>query len=128
MKQFATYKDLDVWIEARKLVGEIYTLTAKFPREEVFGLTNQMRRAAVSVLSNIAEGCGRGTSRGTVAFLFVARGSLYEVETQCVIAFDLKYIDSRNLESISERITSCKRLLNGLIRHHELKVDQTSNR
>lgn len=73
------YISLDVWKEARKLTNLVYELTKSYPNEEIFGLTSQMRRSAVSVPSNIAEGCGRDTSKETVHFVFIARGSLYEL-------------------------------------------------
>lgn len=68
------YKNSDVWIEARKLTKLVYDSTKSYPKEEIFGLTNQMRRCAVSVPSNIAESCGRNTSKETIHFLFIARG------------------------------------------------------
>lgn len=114
--------DLDVWIECRKLVNQVYALTKKFPREELFGLSDQMRRAAVSVLSNIAEACGRGTSKATTNFLFISRGSLYEVETQSIIACDQQFIKDDELQSLIEQITKCKRLINGFIRYYESKA------
>ncbi|GAB3834972.1 four helix bundle protein [Hymenobacter jeollabukensis] len=82
------YTELLVWQRSRALVALMYDLTRAFPREELLGLTNQMRRAAVSVPSNIAEGCGRQHARDTIQFLFVARGSLFELETQCYLAAD----------------------------------------
>lgn len=121
MMEIRTYKDLEVWIEGRKLVAEVYLVTRKFPKEELFSLTNQIRRAAVSVLSNIAEACGRGTSRATISFLFISRGSLYEMETQTIIARDLSYISDEELKALSDRITACKKLLNGFIRYYESK-------
>lgn len=89
------YTELEVWIEGRRLVDLVYTLTKKFPKEELFGLTNQIRRAAISIPSNIAKGCGRRTSRDTLQFLHVARGSLYELETQFYLAFDQEYVYKR---------------------------------
>ena len=85
-KENKSYTDLEVWQLARKLVSEVYASSLLFPKEELFGLTNQLRRAAVSVPSNIAEGCGRQTPRDTINFLFIARGSLYELETQVYVA------------------------------------------
>lgn len=86
------YKDLEVWIETRKLTKLVYDLTKSYPKEEIFGLTNQMRRSSVSVPSNIAEGCGRNTAKETTHFLFIARGSLFELETQFYLSLDLTYI------------------------------------
>lgn len=86
------FKNLDVWIEARKRTKVVYDSTKSYPKEENFGLTNQMRRCAVSFPSNIAEGCGRNTSKQTIHFLFIARCSLFELETQFYLSLDLKYI------------------------------------
>jgi four helix bundle protein len=86
--------DLDAWKASRTLVSAIYRVTQTFPREEVFGLTAQMRRASVSIPSNIAEGAARTGSREYAQFLNVARGSLSELETQLFIASDLGYIRS----------------------------------
>lgn len=76
------YTDLDVWIESRKLVKMVYDITKTFPKEELYGLVNQMRRSAVSDPLNISEGCSRRTSADTIHFLHIAHGSLYELETQ----------------------------------------------
>ncbi|MDF2832041.1 four helix bundle protein [Chryseobacterium indoltheticum] len=92
------YKNLDVWIETRKLTKLVYDLTKSYPKEEIFGLTNQMRRSSVSVPSNIAEGCGRNTAKETIHFLFIARGSLFELETQFYLSLDLEYINDENLQ------------------------------
>ena len=78
----------------------IYDLSKVFPKEEVYGLTNQMRRCAVSIPSNIAEGCGRQTAKDTINFLHTSRGSLYELETQCYVALDQKYIDENNFDIV----------------------------
>ena len=75
------YFELEVWKRCRRLVKDVYTLTQVFPREESFGLTAQLRRCAVSVPSNVAEGCGQNSAKDTLQFLYVARGSLYELET-----------------------------------------------
>lgn len=115
------YKNLDVWIEARKLTKIVYDSTKNYPKEEIFGLTNQMRRSAVSVPSNIAEGCGRNTSKETIHFLFIARGSLFELETQFYLSLDLEYINDEKLTPISNQITICKKLLNGFINYYKTK-------
>jgi len=91
------YTDLDVWMASRKLVKIVYDLTKSYPKEERYGLTNQMRRSAVSVPSNIAEGCGRRTSADTIQFLHIAKGSLYELETQLFLAFDQEYLKQSEL-------------------------------
>jgi four helix bundle protein len=112
------YTNLEVWQESRKLVNTTYVLTKSFPKEELFGLTNQMRRAAVSIVSNIAEGCGRQTEKDTINFLHISRGSLYELETQCFVALDQKYFTDEQFEHINNSIQSCKRLLNGFINYY----------
>jgi four helix bundle protein len=112
------YTKLEVWIAARELANKIYIETKAFPKEEIYGLTNQMRRCAVSIPSNIAEGCGRQTSKDTINFLHISRGSLYELETQLFIAQDQHYI-SANAEEIFERIQTVKRLLNGFINYYK---------
>ena len=112
------YTNLEVWQESRKLVNTTYVLTKSFPKEELFGLTNQMRRAAVSIVSNIAEGCGRQTAKDTINFLHISRGSLYELETQCFVALDQKYFTDEQFEHINDSIQSCKRLRNGFINYY----------
>lgn len=112
------YTDLEVWQECRKLTNHIYGLTKSFPKDEQFGLTNQIRRAAVSVASNIAEGCGRQTSKETINFLHISRGSLYELETQSFVAFDQEYISKQHFEDVFSKIQTCKRLLNGFINYY----------
>lgn len=119
-----TYRELDVWMQSRELVSGIYTLTKKFPREEQFGLTNQLRRAAVSVPSIIAEGCGRNHYKDSIQFFFHSRGSLYEIETQILISTDLGFLEIKSAESILEKIESCKRLLNGFIKYFEGMTDK----
>ncbi len=111
------YQDLLAWQKAIELVQAVYTTTAKFPQQEMFGLKSQMRRAAVSVPSNIAEGQGRATRGEFLQFLGHARGSLYELETQVVIASRLGYIEIENEESGSllAKARSVGRLVNALI-------------
>lgn len=89
------YTDLEIWIETRRLVNEIYQLTKSFPKEEVYGITNQIRRSSISVSSNITEGCGRQSSKETIHFLYIARGSLYELETQLYLSSDQNYISKK---------------------------------
>ena len=110
------YKDLETWQLAMKLVAEVYRVTKDFPREEIYGLTNQVRRAAVSVPSNIAEGQGRNSTKEFLHYLSIARGSLFEVETQLEIARQLFYIPSEDAALIEQLIASVGRLINGLSR------------
>ena len=90
------YTDLEVWIETRRLVNEVYQLTKSFPKEEVYGITNRIRRSSISVSSNIAEGCGRQSSKETIHFLYIPGGSLYELETQLYLSSDQNYIFKKN--------------------------------
>jgi four helix bundle protein len=92
------FKDLEIWKLSRKFCSDIYTITSRFPDSEKFGLTNQLRRAAVSVPSNIAEGCSRSSNKDLSRFLEIAIGSIYEIETQLLIAFDLGYIKQIKLD------------------------------
>lgn len=119
MSEINSYRDLDVWRQSRQLVKSIYQLSKTFPKEEQFGLTNQLRRAAISVPSNIAEGSGRNHSRDSIQFFFIARGSLYEIETQLIIAADLSFITESDLQEVLEQVTRCKRLLNGFINYFQ---------
>jgi four helix bundle protein len=112
-----SYKDLTVWQEGRKLVLSIYTMTKQFPADERYDLVSQMRRAAVSIPSNIAEGCGRQHTKDLIQFLIIARGSLYELETQVYLSSDLTYITSFQLEEAVEKINKCIQLLQGFIRY-----------
>jgi four helix bundle protein len=114
-----TYKDLNVWQEARKLSKDIYSLTSEFPKEEQFGLINQMRRCAISVPSNIAEGCGRNYPKDSIQFFHISRGSLYELETQLYLNFDLNYIDQTKLNQVLLSTETTRKLLSGFIRYYQ---------
>jgi len=109
------YQDLIAWQKGIALVGEVYRISSNFPREEIYGLTSQVRRAAVSVPSNIAEGQGRASSGEFIQFLCHARGSLYEVETQVIVANNLGYISAEQAEVLIQKIGELGRILNGLI-------------
>ena len=119
MSEITSYRDLDVWKQARVLVKNVYQVTRRFPKEEQFGLTNQLRRAVISIPSNIAEGCGRNHTKDSTQFFFVTRGSLYEVETQLILAADLEFLSIQELEVISAQIIKCKKLLNGFINYFQ---------
>ncbi len=114
-----SYIELDVWQYSRKLVKLVYELTKPFPKEEIYGLTSQIRRSVVSVPSNIAEGLGRNSNKETIQFLYIAKGSLQEVETQLYLSFDLGFISELKLESILESVTATKKLLNGFINYYK---------
>jgi four helix bundle protein len=111
-----TYKDLKVWQTAMDMVVSVYRSTKSFPKEETYGLTIQIRRAAVSVASNIAEGKGRSSDKELLQFLSHARGSLFEVETQIAIAQHLGYMSESESETLTSQAAEVGRLLNGLMK------------
>lgn len=113
------YTELDVWKYSRELVKLVYELTKSYPQEELYGLTNQIRRSSVSIPSNIAEGVGRQSNKETIHFLFIAKGSLNEVETQLYLSFDLGYFSEEVLNNVLEKVISNKKLLNGFINYYK---------
>ena len=122
MNVIQNYTDLEVWQKSRELTNSIYTISKSFPDGERFGLTNQMRRCAVSVSSNIAEGCGRSSFKETVHFLYIARGSLYELETQLYLSQDQKFISNDMSQQLQDNVITCKKLLNGFINYYKSKI------
>jgi four helix bundle protein len=110
------YRELVVWQKAMELVTQIYGLTEAFPKNEGFGLTSQVRRAVVSVPSNIAEGKGRDSTREFIHYLYISYGSLMETETQIQIAANLSYITQADADRCIVKSNEVGRLLNGLIR------------
>lgn len=112
-----THKDLDLWKLSVDLVTIIYQLTSSFPKEEIFGLTNQMRRASVSIPSNIAEGAARNYNKEFLQFLYIALGSQQELDTQLLIAKNLKFISEEQYNNTLIEIQSVGKLLNGLIKY-----------
>jgi four helix bundle protein len=108
------YADLTVWQKAMDLAETVYKHTAKFPKEELFGLKGQLRRAAVSVPSNIAEGEGRSQRKPFLQHLYISYGSLREVETQAILAGRLGYLDSEKLADLMERCAEIGKMINGL--------------
>jgi|LGVF01.2.fsa_nt_gb four helix bundle protein len=113
--EMKNHKDLDVWQLSMDLVTDIYKLTCGFPKEELYGLSNQMRRAAVSVPSNIAEGAARNSKKEFNQFLHISLGSLAEVETQLIISRNLGF--ASGLEALLAKVDRVKKMLNGLIFH-----------
>ncbi|HMC63380.1 MAG TPA: four helix bundle protein [Gemmataceae bacterium] len=116
------YRDLIVWQKAMDFVVAVYKACACFPREELFGLTAQVRKAAVSVPSNIAEGQGRDTTRDFLHFLSIARGSLQEVETQLLLAERFAYVNGEETERLLGLSAEVIRLINGLCKSLEAKI------
>ena len=108
-------RDLIVWQKAYNLTLDIYKSTSRFPTDEKYGLTSQLRRATVSIPSNIAEGKGRGSNKDFKRFLMIARGSLEEVRTQLLLSKDLGYLESKIHEDYDARLVEIRKMLNGLI-------------
>jgi four helix bundle protein len=113
------YKELKVWQKAYRLCLEVYRITKTFPKEERYGLTSQIRRAAVSVPSNIAEGYGRRTAGEYIQALYIAYGSNCELETQILLASDLGFMKREDLEELQKDLGDVERLLKALIRSLE---------
>jgi four helix bundle protein len=117
------YRDLLAWQRAYELGREVYQVLNAFPKHEIYGLTSQLRRCAVSIASNIAEGYGRGTTLEYLRFLRVARGSLFELETQLSFAADFGYLDTDTHVALQTKSKSCSQLLAALIRSLETKTN-----
>jgi len=117
----SSYKELEVWKKSRMIVLEIYSLSAGFPQSELYGITNQLRRASVSIPSNIAEGHGRNYSKETIQFLHISRGSLFEVDTLLGLAIDIGYTTEKETFSLNQHILECIKMINGLIKYFETK-------
>lgn len=115
-RKIQSFTDLEVWREAHKLVLLVYELTKDFPKEEIFGLVSQLRRAAVSITSNIAEGFSRRSSKEKLQFYSMARGSLTELQNQLLIARDVKYITEKTFRQASEQSIVAHKLLNAFMR------------
>ncbi len=123
-----SYEDLDVWREAMMLVAAVYEASAKFPADERFGLTSQLRRAAVSVPSNIAEGHARSSTRDFLRFLSMAMGSLAELRTQFLIAEQQGFVAVDSLDPVFARVDTVGRLLRGLTKSLHTKLSQAPSR
>ena len=111
-----TYNDLIVWQKAMQLVTDIYLITKKLPKEEIYGLTSQIRRSCISIPSNIAEGFGRNSTNDYIRFLQITNGSLYELQTQLRICTNLKYFSNETYNKIYEQSREIERMLSSLIR------------
>lgn len=116
MEKIYTYKDLIVWQKGIELVTEIYTLTSSFPKEEIYGLISQMRRSAISIPSNIAEGRCRGSKKDYLQFLRIAFGSGAELETQVVVAKRLYTTAQNDFSKVDSLLNEVMKMLNTMIR------------
>ena len=108
------FRELNVWKKSMSIVTEIYKLTRHFPKEEQYGLTNQIRRCAVSIPSNIAEGAGRNGNKEFAHFLSIALGSSFELETQLIIGKRLDFMESQNFETIESELIEIQKMIRGL--------------
>lgn len=117
-----THKDLDAWNKAMELVESVYAITSKYPKEETYGLTLQIRRSAISIPSNIAEGAARNSKKEFIQYLYIALGSLAELETQLILADRLKF--SENNQELSQ-VAQLRQILLGLLRHLKGKLAES---
>lgn len=120
------FTDLNTWRQGHELVLMIYKITRGFPPQETYSLIDQMRRAAASITSNIAEGFGRQTYKEKVQFYYQAQGSLTELKNQTLIAKDVGYLDDINFNKLSSQIATTHRLLQGLIKKSKSFVNHKS--
>ena len=114
--EMATFRDLLIWQKSMILVTEVYQLTNLFPKEEIYGLTSQIRRSAISIPSNISEGYGRDGNKDYLKFLNITISSLFEMQTQLEIAYNLKYINEIQFNKINEENKEIERMLSSFIR------------
>ena len=121
------YKNLTSWHKAMDLTVEVYRLTKKLPKDELYDLTNQMRRAAVSIPSNIAEGNARFSTKEYLHFLSITRGSVAEVETQLMICVRLKYLAQKDIEAALSLLNETGRMLNSMIKKLREKESATED-
>ena len=110
------FRDLKVWKKAHLLTLDVYKLTASFPHEERYGLTSQMRRSAVSVPSNLAEGCGRGSDADFARFMQIAMGSASELEYQILLAHDLRFLKEADYSPCTSQVQEVKRMLSAFLK------------
>ena len=122
-----SFRDLIAWQKAMAMVTEIYRVTEDFPRREMYGLTRQVRDAAVSAPSNIAEGKGRKTKKDYVSFLYRARGSLLETETQLEVGKNLGFLSAADFEHVLGMAQEAGRVLNGLINDIERQIEDADS-
>lgn len=123
-----SYKDLTIWNKGIDLVKLIYEITEKFPRKEMFGITNQMRRSALSIPSNIAEGQARNYTSEFIQFLHQSLGSLAELETQTIVSCEIGFINNQEKEKVTEKIFEIQKMAYGLLKAlvHDEKISRHS--
>jgi len=117
------YKKLNVWQFSRALASKVYVRTKDFPKAERFGLTSQIRQCVISIPANIAEGCGRRSNKDILRFLYISRGSIYELETHLFISLDLNLIKPDVFNELNEDILECKKLLHGFIKYFKKRLE-----
>ena len=113
------YKKLDAWSLTKELVVDVYKITKLYPKEELYALTSQTKRAAISIPANIAEGIGRNYKKDTIQFLHIARGSLYELDTLLYLAIQVEILNKVETERVLIKLEKCKQVINGLINYYE---------
>ncbi len=117
MNEIKTHKDLILWQKSISFVTSIYSATALFPKNEIYGLTSQIRRAAVSIPSNIAEGYARHSKKELLQFLYIALGSISELDTQLLISKNLDYINTEDYENLNQELIELSKIATSLIRY-----------
>jgi four helix bundle protein len=122
-----SFEELIIWQESRKFANYIYKLTKKFPKEELYSLTSQMRRATVSVMSNIAEGFDRRTTKEFISFLVIARASISEVQNDLYLSLDLNYINNEDFKTYYNHAQKIGKLINGLITYLKSQTKSYTN-
>jgi len=122
-----SHKDLKVWQKGIELVKSIYEITQSFPSNEQFGLVSQMRRAAVSIPSNIAEGCGRNSDKELIHFLYIALGSASELETQIIISQELSFLQPEKSEQMQSLIFEIIKMISSLIKSIRTRDEKSNN-
>lgn len=116
------FTELEVWKESRVLVKMVYESVRSFPKEEVYGLQSQIKRSVISIPSNIAEGFGRNSVKDSMQFLYIARGSAFELETQLYLSLDLNFINHEQLSILLDKLKRIRILLAGFIKYHKDQI------
>ncbi len=121
------YRELEVWEKAHRLTLELYKLSRGFPKEEMYGLTSQMRRAAVSIGANLAEGCGRRTSAELARFVRIAMGSASELDYHLLLCRDFEFVTNEQYERTSKELIRVRKMLSGLLASVETQLQSQAN-